>query len=978
MGVVALGLLWKSSAGRHWIRASLVSLAETWLVPEVVLDDFAIEGPTTVRLDGLELRGPDGRPILEVEHLTVSLATVPTEGEPLRIARLVLDHPTVHLRPDPDQLGFVPLGFSPFIEPDPLADPDSVAPQLRPSEVLELRHVEIVEGVVVVGDGTSTLLEVDGIGLVLDADPAATPAGTPGHLAHVVFGHPPGVVVEADAHIDLDRRVAWLERGHLAVELSDPALVAKLSPKVQALLRTHELAGHIEGDLTGRLDLTHPLRSTASLDLSLTGVHGAAGAWRLPIEQGRVEVELADGLAHITEASADLLGGRVALTQADLAMAESEVALAGDLELRGLALHQLLRRGGDDPTRQAVLDTTGRLFVASRDLSIGLVLDALTLGMPERTPVVSLERAEVRDLQVHGSGVPVTAEGVVLEGLAVELRLDGGEVQGLPLPPEAPVDAPPVDPPPGPHWSERFSIETVELRDSSVQIAPVGGAPWSLPGISGTLRSLGGPDPTSVEARLDAGTASVQGQGRLDLRAPALEFTRWTVAGDLAASATRSLLPPGLRDSVVALVPSGSVRGSGTARFPLGDGAPRVDLDLTLDDGAVALPGVRMPVSHGSAALSVAQGATRIANGALQGAGGTLSIPAAVLDASDKLTLSARAEGLRLDRIVTDAGAKVGLGRLSAVADVAVQFVSGPAGTAIGGLWMEDARVSIDGDPVGTLVWSDVDATLAPAGDVLRVSLGVHAGSGASAVATGSMAVGGDTVAIDVIDVSVELADPAGRAALPPSVQAGLADLRAGTLTVLGDGTLSLANPLRRSRAATTLGLEGGAWHYAGYRFGGLSGSAPLSLADATLRSQGGAVTGLGGRLGVEQAWWSIPDDRGRLDWTLSGLTLEQLRAMEGSPNTLAGAVTGSGKLDLRLDRPGVDPFARDLAQLEARLRDAGTLALHDKSSAQEVRATLGMSKKAFKRALGALYRRRLVVLDDRGVRWVGDGPAEG
>ena len=85
-----------------------------------------------------------------------------------------------------------------------------------------------------------------------------------------------------------------------------------------------------------------------------------------------------------------------------------------------------------------------------------------------------------------------------------------------------------------------------------------------------------------------------------------------------------------------------------------------------------------------------------------------------------------------------------------------------------------------------------------------------------------------------------------------------------------------------------------------------------------------------------------------------------------------------TGKLDLRLDRPGVDPFARDLAQLEARLRDAGTLALHDKSSAQEVRATLGMSKKAFKRALGALYRRRLVVLDDRGVRWVGDGPAEG
>lgn len=78
-----------------------------------------------------------------------------------------------------------------------------------------------------------------------------------------------------------------------------------------------------------------------------------------------------------------------------------------------------------------------------------------------------------------------------------------------------------------------------------------------------------------------------------------------------------------------------------------------------------------------------------------------------------------------------------------------------------------------------------------------------------------------------------------------------------------------------------------------------------------------------------------------------------------------------SGKLDLSLRKPGVNPFGGDLQRLEARLRSEGFLALHDKSSAAEVRAELGMSKKAFKRALGALYKRRRVALEDGGVRWL-------
>lgn len=78
------------------------------------------------------------------------------------------------------------------------------------------------------------------------------------------------------------------------------------------------------------------------------------------------------------------------------------------------------------------------------------------------------------------------------------------------------------------------------------------------------------------------------------------------------------------------------------------------------------------------------------------------------------------------------------------------------------------------------------------------------------------------------------------------------------------------------------------------------------------------------------------------------------------------------GKIDLSLRRPGVDPFSEDLRRVEEALRAEGFLDLHDKSPTEEIQARLGMSKKAFKRAVGALYKRRQVVLEEGGVRWVG------
>ncbi|GHA29840.1 GntR family transcriptional regulator [Salinimicrobium marinum] len=75
------------------------------------------------------------------------------------------------------------------------------------------------------------------------------------------------------------------------------------------------------------------------------------------------------------------------------------------------------------------------------------------------------------------------------------------------------------------------------------------------------------------------------------------------------------------------------------------------------------------------------------------------------------------------------------------------------------------------------------------------------------------------------------------------------------------------------------------------------------------------------------------------------------------------------GKIDVTLQRPGyrsIEPNAQELlTELELK---GGFLALTDKSSPDEIQKTLRMSKKSFKRALGTLYKKRLVDIKENGI----------
>jgi predicted RNA-binding protein (virulence factor B family) len=80
--------------------------------------------------------------------------------------------------------------------------------------------------------------------------------------------------------------------------------------------------------------------------------------------------------------------------------------------------------------------------------------------------------------------------------------------------------------------------------------------------------------------------------------------------------------------------------------------------------------------------------------------------------------------------------------------------------------------------------------------------------------------------------------------------------------------------------------------------------------------------------------------------------------------------VRADGKVDLALDRAGFHRIAPLTEQILAALKKAGGhLPLHDNSPPDEIRETFGISKKAFKQAIGTLYRARKIIIEPTGIR---------
>jgi predicted RNA-binding protein (virulence factor B family) len=73
------------------------------------------------------------------------------------------------------------------------------------------------------------------------------------------------------------------------------------------------------------------------------------------------------------------------------------------------------------------------------------------------------------------------------------------------------------------------------------------------------------------------------------------------------------------------------------------------------------------------------------------------------------------------------------------------------------------------------------------------------------------------------------------------------------------------------------------------------------------------------------------------------------------------------GKIELSLRGHAHEEVESDAQKILAHVERQGAPKIGDRSSPEQIRALLGLSKKAFKRAAGRLLKERAVVIDDGG-----------
>jgi predicted RNA-binding protein (virulence factor B family) len=82
--------------------------------------------------------------------------------------------------------------------------------------------------------------------------------------------------------------------------------------------------------------------------------------------------------------------------------------------------------------------------------------------------------------------------------------------------------------------------------------------------------------------------------------------------------------------------------------------------------------------------------------------------------------------------------------------------------------------------------------------------------------------------------------------------------------------------------------------------------------------------------------------------------------------------IRDDGKIDLIIQKPGYDQID-GISQkiLETLKNNKGFIAANDNSSPDVINALFGISKKTFKKAVGSLYKKRLITIENEGIRLV-------
>jgi uncharacterized protein len=85
--------------------------------------------------------------------------------------------------------------------------------------------------------------------------------------------------------------------------------------------------------------------------------------------------------------------------------------------------------------------------------------------------------------------------------------------------------------------------------------------------------------------------------------------------------------------------------------------------------------------------------------------------------------------------------------------------------------------------------------------------------------------------------------------------------------------------------------------------------------------------------------------------------------------------VRDDGKIDLCLQKPGHEKVDEVSKKIVDKLKaQGGFISVTDRSAPEIIYGLFGVSKKTFKKAIGSLYKKRLILIESKGIRLIKKG----
>ena len=336
---------------QRWMASQLGAVTTQYLNPRLSFGTLRYHYPLTATVDNVRLVAHDPAKkdgtvdIFVAQRITLEMAAIPQSGQPLRIQKLILNHPefrAVTVSRQDSRL----VGWSNFLKGPAAAQP-AAQPEAKLSDVFEVRVVEVADGLMVYDPRTPGVkpMAIDQVNFRLKVEPIKS-GETGWYVVEMNLERKPVFATHFAGRMNLDTMALEAQSLRTSLTLGRDQ-DHYLPPQLQTLLKEHEVTGNLVVEASGSLPVSDWRAANLKTHLTLVGGNIAVGEHRLPLEHLDVRWSMVGRRGTLESLDAGLLGGRLG-AKGEVALNDSLVANF-DVHLADLQLQQCLRNaaGGE-------------------------------------------------------------------------------------------------------------------------------------------------------------------------------------------------------------------------------------------------------------------------------------------------------------------------------------------------------------------------------------------------------------------------------------------------------------------------------------------------------------------------------------------------------------------------------------------------------------------------------------------------------